>query len=136
MSGLVTLKDGYKIQEAALITITNNLEDALKENQVAFYDLVEKCKDPSYRFVVNPFADSKAILRKYALLDEHDTVHDHIRNVVLNSIEGDGLSIELISPIKNEVKPIKNAEHISLRSPYTLTALAVVVVVGGLGMSI
>jgi hypothetical protein len=131
---MATLRDGSKVAGSALHTVTRNIESVRQKNFLAFFDLVEKCKNPSYRFVVNPFADSKAILRKYGLIDENDRVHDDVRNIVINSIQGDGLSIELISPIKKEVTPIKNAELISLNSPYTLAALAVVAVVGGLGI--
>lgn len=62
------------------------------------------------------------------LVDENCAVHEHVRKVVLNSITRNGFSIVLKSPTKN-------AENISLNAPYALTALAVVAVVGGLGIA-
>jgi hypothetical protein len=103
MSSLVmaTLRDGSQVPQVTLVTTTMNLRAASEENFVALFDLAEKCKDASYRFVANSFGDSKSILKKWALIDGSEKVHDDVRKIVLNSIEGEGLSLKLVNPLQS-----------------------------------
>jgi hypothetical protein len=96
---MVTLKDGSQVPEPALITTMMGLQAAKKEG-FALFDLVEKCKDSNYKFVANPFGDSKAILKKLALIDGDERVHDIVKSIVLNATEGNGLSLKLVDPRK------------------------------------
>lgn len=66
MPCLVILKDGYKIQEDAVVKIMNNLKESSKENRGALLDLIEKCLNPNHKFW-NLSGDTKAFLRKYEL---------------------------------------------------------------------
>jgi len=98
----VTLKDGSQVAEAVYASTTMNLRDVAEESSIALNDLVKKCKDANYKFTKNPFGDSKAILTGHALIGEDQEVHADVRKVVLNSIEGSGLNLKLVSPLKPE----------------------------------
>ena len=104
MSGIVmaTLRDGSQVPEALVVTTTMNLTAAAEESYVALFDLAEKCKDASYEFVVNPFGDSKAILKSWLLINENETVNEDVRKIVLNSIAGKGLSLKLVNPLQGK----------------------------------
>lgn len=99
---MATLRDGSQVPQVVVVTTSTNLRAATEENYVALFDLVEKCKDASYQFVVNPFGASKAILKKWALIDGSEKVHEDVRKIVLNSIEGEGLSLKLVNPLKSK----------------------------------
>lgn len=96
---MVTLRDGSQVPEATLITTTVKLNEAFEESFVALVDLAKKCKNASHKFIRNPFGDSKAILKKLILIDESEEVYDDVRKIVLNSIEGEGLSLRLVNPL-------------------------------------
>lgn len=98
---MATLRDGYEVPQVTVVVTTRNLRAAAQENFVALFDLAEKCKDARYKFVSNAFGDSKAILKKWALIDESEKVNDDVRKIVLNSIEGEGLSLKLVSPLQS-----------------------------------
>src|ERR1700758_7438 len=95
---MVTLKDGYQVPQSALITTMITLKSVHQECYVALFDLVQKCKDSNYKFVSNPFGDSKKVLREFALIDESEKVHDIVKHIVLNAVEGDGFSMRLVNP--------------------------------------
>jgi hypothetical protein len=99
----VTLKDGSQVAEAVYASITMILRTVKEENPVAFSDLFRKCKYADTTFTTNRnYEDSKTILTRYALIGEDQEVHADVRKVVLNSIEGSGLNLKLVSPLKPE----------------------------------
>lgn len=106
MSGstMLTLKDGYKVSSMVLAVTQISLEELHKKEFFAFYDLVEKCKNSGYKFVKHPFGlgDPKDILKKYDLIAEDETVDDDIREIVVNSVKGYGLSLTLVSPLQSK----------------------------------
>lgn len=59
-----------------------------------FSELVEKCRNPRHQ-IQERFAEE---LKKLMLLDERGEVHDSLRNIVLCSVEGEGLEMHLVSP--------------------------------------
>ena len=99
---MVTLRNGSQVPQVTLISVYMNIEAAAQENFMALFDLVEKCKDAGYKFVTNPFGDSKAILKAHALIDENENVHDDIKTIVLNSVEGSGMSLKLVNPLQSK----------------------------------
>lgn len=105
---VATLKDGSQVAQLALFTTTLNLKAVMQENVIVLSELVEKCKDANYQFVATFGVGSKAILTKHALMNEREEVHDDIQKIVLNSIEGSGLNLRLVSPLQSrQVQNIK-----------------------------
>lgn len=105
---MVTLKDGSQVTQVAYGTVSMSLQRVVEESDVALYDLVEKCKDASYNLPVSPFGDSKALLTKLDLIDQRGKVHDDVQKIVLNSIEGSGYDLKLVSPLQSkEVQKMK-----------------------------
>jgi hypothetical protein len=82
-----------------IISLRSLLEDKNPEtaagSAIAFYELVQKCEDPSHEI----FADvTKDLLKRSALLDDAGNVHGSVRNIVLSAKRGEGLEIYLGSP--------------------------------------
>ena len=114
---LVTLKDGSQVFQGTFTAVTLSLKDAHKENPVALFDLVEKCKDAGHQLGSPPFGDSKSILTKRGLIDKNGEVHDAVKKIVLNSVEGSGIFLKLVNPLKPEqVSVIKSEEDRKFKS--------------------
>jgi hypothetical protein len=107
---MVTLRDGSQVSEAILITTTMNIEAAAAaaaaEHCHVLSDLVEKCKDVGHRFVTDTSVDSKSILQQFNLINSNEQVDEDVRKIVLNLIEGSGLFLRLVNPIKKKVFPM------------------------------
>jgi hypothetical protein len=125
----VTLKDETLIPREVFDAIYGKLR-IIESNKVALYDLLNKCKSPIFPFVRNPASKSKEILQKLDLIDENEGIHDMVKRVVLNSIEGIGFSLRLVNPIKLDVKNVKPIHCCSGKSKCFLLTL---LVVGALG---
>jgi hypothetical protein len=63
-----------------------------------FYDLVMICRDPGYKI------DSTNLerLKQLSLLKPDGKPHNILKNVVLSAASGEGLDMELKSPLENE----------------------------------
>ena len=62
----------------------------------ALSDLVQICRnDPTYK----KFGTNEDTLKKLALLQANGQPHDLVRNIVLSAFTGEGLDLELGSPI-------------------------------------
>jgi len=85
------------IVEAVSITL-KRLYDGGNLGVTAFHDLVMLCRNPN-REETNSTRMTSDTLKREGFLLEDGTVHDSTRNVVLSSVEGDGLAMQLISPI-------------------------------------
>jgi hypothetical protein len=100
-----TLKLRTGIEEAEpLVKVTvMSLRELWKSGlpgTLAVYDLVERCKNPSY----NIFKKNLETLQDLSLIDSNGNIHDSIKNIVLASVEGEGMKMKLVSPIQ-EVQP-------------------------------
>jgi len=99
---LVTLKDDSQALQGTVTTVTMNLKDAHKENPLALFDLVKKCKDARHQFSPPPFGNSKPILTKCGLIDKNGEVPEATKKIILNSVEGSGVFLKLVNPLKPE----------------------------------
>jgi hypothetical protein len=126
---IVTLKDGTQIPRDALYAISRKLS-TLESNKIALYDLVNKCKSPLFQVVRNPASKSKEILQGLDLIDENEAIHDIVKKVVLNSIEGNGFTLRLANPIKIEGRDAKPIYSCGSKSKCFMLALIVVGAVG------
>ncbi len=89
----VTLKNGA-IEVRPLVAVTMLALDRLvRENPIAFYELVMKARDRKHEFFGNTASD----LRALSLVQENGDLHDSIRNIVLSSTEGEGSHMILTS---------------------------------------
>lgn len=69
---------------------------------MAFHDLVMLCRDRTYQVWDNVLDDLKA----FSLVRTDGTVHESIRNIVLSSVTGEGLDMQLQDPrMVKEVTP-------------------------------
>lgn len=68
-----------------------SLEMLMDENPMAFYELVEICRDPDHSL----FGNTAEVLKDLSLLQPNGTPHDVIRDVVLHHVTGDGLTMTL-----------------------------------------
>lgn len=91
----VKLKDGSEEAEVAVRTIMVALEYLVKRNQVAFYELVEVCKDQAHYM----WPGSTNVLKNLGLMDSDGRVQDTTRHVVLSAVTGEGLSLGVTSPL-------------------------------------
>ena len=100
MSGvtMVTLKDGSQVPQVCLDTVSTHIQGLAKDKVFAFYDLVQKCKNAEHKILKTPFGDSTAILQAHELIDSTGRVHEDIRKIVLNSVEGSGLTLKFVDP--------------------------------------
>ena len=97
---MVTLRDGSKVYKTTFDSVSMNLKALARKNNMALYDLVEKCKNAQYKFVATPFGDTKALLKTYKLMNTDEEIHDDIKKIVLNSVTRTGYSYGLINPLK------------------------------------
>lgn len=63
-------------------------------DMLALYDLVSKCRDRNYQF----FGNNEELLIQRGLVERSGHVHDSVRNIVLASVEGDGMDMRLVNP--------------------------------------
>lgn len=91
----ITLKNGAEVPLAAVRMTMLILEKYVDTaGSVALYELNEKCKDAQYQMLKGP----RAMAERFALT-EGGKVLDLTRNIILSSIEGEGLDLRLTNPV-------------------------------------
>lgn len=100
---MTTLRDGSEVPMATLFTVTRNLKKAAEANSLALLELIKKCEDVEYAFAPN--CGSEAFLKEHSLI--HETtgkIHEHIKNVVLNSIKVEWKkgSLKFVDPLQSK----------------------------------
>lgn len=92
-----TLKLRNGAEEAKpLVVVTQTILSNLMDNDpIAFYELVMKARNPAHKI----FGNVGEILRKRALLENGDRMHDSMRNIIVSAVEGEGLDMVLRSPV-------------------------------------
>jgi len=93
----VLLKNGIKEAEPLVrVMMYLVLPDLLKNHPTAFYDLVMRCRDKSYKF----FGNNEKLLKDKNIVDTDGSIHSSIKNIVLCAIEGEGIEMRLVNPLK------------------------------------
>jgi hypothetical protein len=90
------LKNGTKEADVLITATMTSLYQLWKKKPIVMYELHQKCLDNNHKL----FGNSGADLRALSLVQDDDSVHGSIRNVVLSAMTGEGLSLTLVSPIK------------------------------------
>lgn len=93
------LKNGTE-EATQLVTVTMASLKFLWESDIggmlAVSDFVQICRrDPKYK----KFGDNEDRLKKLLLLDQNGNVNSSIRNIVLSAFTGEGLDLQMGSPI-------------------------------------
>ena len=96
---MISLRDGTQVPASAYITTIIRLTALVSKYFIAFSDLVEKCRDNHFKFSAHQIEDSRAILIENELLDANDRVHDVAKSIILNFVEGEGLSMKIVPSI-------------------------------------
>ena len=91
----LTLKNGTVEARVVVTSTMMNLEALLTENPIAFYELVQVCRNPEHRIFSQVQVKS---LEELGLLSS-GKVHNSIKNVVLSAVEGNGLDMTLGNPV-------------------------------------
>lgn len=88
------LRTGAAVSEPLVTSVTITLRHLLETDQIAFYEAVMMARQPGYV----PFGNTAAALHRLDFIDIYPNLHDTIRDVILASVEGDALSLHMISP--------------------------------------
>lgn len=100
---MMKLKNGSE-EVKPLVNVTMfSLDELIKTNPTAFYDLVMLCRDDTYK----PWGPNGKALKDRSLASECEgdwLVCNSIRNIVLSAAEGEGMGMSLGSPLA-EVPP-------------------------------
>ena len=94
----VVLKNGAEEAQPVVTVAMMSLNRLIQDNPIAFYEMVQVCRDPNHQ----PFGNTALILKDLSLMEESGQVHDSLRNIVLSATEGDGLDLTLVSPIPSK----------------------------------
>lgn len=73
-----------------------SLTKLLETNPMALYELVEVCRKPDHQI----FGELDKVLRDFSLLQCDNKPHSSIKNIVLSAIEGEGLDMCVVNPVK------------------------------------
>lgn len=98
-----TLRNGSQEVKPLVLGVYRALSGLLAGNPISFHGIVALCRDPQHK----PWGNTGDDLKALGLADEQDGewhVHGAIRNIVLSAVEGEGLDMTLVNPVKPEAK--------------------------------
>lgn len=88
-----TLRTGAVVPSVLIDVIGLTLDDLFSSDPIAFYELVQLCRNPGHEI----FFGQKR-LTELNLIGVNGQPHDATRDIVLASVEGDELSLRLVDP--------------------------------------
>ena len=99
-ANMVTLKNGETVPKQLVNVMVISLEELIKEDFIAFYELVMACRDHNHV----TYGDTHEVLERLALIEGRDDsgkvrIHDLTRSVVLSAVEGKDFQMRLVNPI-------------------------------------
>jgi len=99
---MVKLKNGSEVPKPVVVTTMMSLEALMEKNPIAFYELVEKARNPKHPM----FGNTQDVVAKWALIDLSGVIHSAVRDVILSAVSGDELDMRLGNPValENEAK--------------------------------
>lgn len=104
----VTLKNGAQEIEATVNVVMLNLRALFETETFAFCDLVEKVRDSSFTI---PDASAKT-LSDYSIVQD-GLMHSSVRNIVLSAVEGEGIEMRLVSPIREKEQTTEGPSNVN-----------------------
>lgn len=108
----VTLRTGKEAIEPMVKVLSLSLQSLMAKNPIALYELAEKCKDTSHEL----FGNTGNLLRELSLIEPDGSVKDIVQDIVLASVEGEGLEMHLVNPIGVLTADETQADRISAES--------------------
>lgn len=91
----VTLRTGHSHAKALVILVNMRLSSMLNNGEgIAFYEAVMLARNPNHRL----FGNAGEKLAAFGLLQD-GRMHDATREIIVASVEGEGLSMRLRSPL-------------------------------------
>ena len=91
----VTLHTGHSHAKALVAVVTMLLRDMLDKGEgIAFYEAVMLARNPNHRL----FGNVGEKLTAYGILQD-GRMRDAVREIIVASVEGEGLSMRLRSPL-------------------------------------
>lgn len=93
----VLLRNGEHVPKVVMASTRMTMKLMLERDPVLFWTrLVEKAKDPDYE--LSSLDGTK--LREYLMLQQDGVMHDHVRAIILSSIEGESSEQKLVHPMQ------------------------------------
>ena|SRR3990167_5460798 len=93
---MLKLKNGSEVAKPIVFTTMITLNELMETNPIAFFELVQKCRNPQHEM----FGNTEDEVRKWGLMDyAPGKVHECTRDIVLSAVEGDDLGMQLTSPV-------------------------------------
>lgn len=71
---------------------------------IAFYKIVEKCREPQHQM----FGNSEEKAKEFGLIESDGKIQNHTKNIILSAAEGKYFDLKLTSPVVEEVTPQQN----------------------------
>lgn len=103
----VRLYNGDVVPRASVAVIFMSLENLMKSDPIAFYELVMISRDRSHKIFSSRQEET---LRGLALLEGNGQPHDLTRSIVCSAVKGELLEMRLVWPIDPDGAPISSEE--------------------------
>lgn len=98
MQSNLILKTGEEVPAPIVNVVMISLEALIKQNPLAFYELVQISRNPEHKL----FGNTGDVLRQFALIEADRQPCDATRLIVLAATEGEGLALKLVQPVRKE----------------------------------
>ena len=98
MQSSLILRTGEEVPAALVSVVMISLEALMKQNPVAFYELVQISRNPGHKL----FGNTSKVLQQFALIEADGQPCDATRLIVLAATEGEGLALKLVQPVRKE----------------------------------
>ncbi|MFA5143843.1 MAG: hypothetical protein WC522_06740 [Candidatus Omnitrophota bacterium] len=98
MPDTVILKNGAFAYRDGINAVMVALQHLLESRPELFVELVRKARNPDHKIWGG--AENENHLKILNMLQSNGQLHDLTRNILLSAIEGEGLNMRLVSPIK------------------------------------
>ena len=98
MQSSLILRTGEEVPAALASVVMISLETLMKQNPIAFYELVQISRNPKHKL----FGNTADVLRQSALIETNGQPCDATRLIVLAATEGEELTLKLVQPVRKE----------------------------------
>lgn len=95
----VKLRNGTTETKPLVATVRFAMDRLMESTPIAIYDLTMICRDRSYKPFGKIGPDLQALSLGTMNPDGTMSVHESIRNIVLSSVEGDGMDMQIVDPV-------------------------------------
>ncbi len=104
---MVELKNKTTVPDFVIAVTMMSLDALFNKDPIAFYELVQKCRNPKHEM----FGNTLEIGKKWGLITYDGRIHDYTKNIILSAANGDGFDMRLDSPINQNSSLEKNSDQ-------------------------